>query len=66
MAEQSLTAAERLQHILSECQQKDARICASRCQDALLGVAALDELLQPQGRRALPRRELPGQYRDER
>jgi hypothetical protein len=54
VAESSLSAAERLQHIRRECQQKDARIYCRRAQDALLAVASIDEMTETQPRRAVP------------
>jgi hypothetical protein len=54
LAEESLAAAERLQHIRRECQQEDARIYCRRAQDALLAVASIDQMTEPAPRRAYP------------
>ena len=54
VAESSLAAAERLQHIRRECQQKDARIYVERCQDALLAVESIEAMTTPQPRRTVP------------
>ena len=46
-AEKSLAAAEQLERIKRECQQKDARIYAQRGLDTIQAVALLDEVIYP-------------------
>jgi hypothetical protein len=54
-AQSALRHAERLGSIRRQCQQRDARIYVERCQDALLTVAAIDEMTTtPPPRRAVP------------
>ncbi|MDF2746757.1 MAG: hypothetical protein K0S98_1042 [Propionibacteriaceae bacterium] len=63
VAESSLAAAERLQHIKRHCQQKDARIYAERGWNAVRAVESIDAMTEPAPRRAQtevpPRRALP-------
>jgi hypothetical protein len=63
VAESSLAAAERLQHIKRHCQQKDARIYAERGWNAVLAVESIDAMTEPAPRRAQtevpPRGALP-------
>lgn len=54
VAESSLAAAERLQHIKRHCQQKDARIFGERGWNAVLAVVSIDAMTKPAPRCAQP------------
>jgi hypothetical protein len=63
VAESSLAAAERLGNVRRPGQQGDARIFCQRAQDALLAVAAIDQMTEASPRRAVRRNAttvLPG------
>jgi hypothetical protein len=53
VAESSLAAAERLGNVRQPGQQGDARIFCQRAQDALLAVAAIDQMTEASPRRAV-------------